>query len=120
MLHYVSLKVADLDRSASFYDSLLGPLGWRRQEEGANAVGWGLIRAVFFVERDESQRPGFGHVSFPAKSIPAVKAAFESGVKAGGEPVAEPGSSPELGNGNYAARLRDPDGYLVELVVAHD
>jgi len=120
MLHYVSLKVADIDRSASFYDSMLGPLGWRRQEEGAGAVGWGLTRAVFYIERDESQRPGFGEISFAAKSIPAVKASFESGLENGGEPVAEPGSAPHLGNGNYAARLRDPDGYVVELVVAHN
>ncbi|MGH2923059.1 MAG: VOC family protein [Solirubrobacterales bacterium] len=119
-LHYVSLNVSDLARSADFYDSMLGPLGWRRQEEGASAIGWGLIRAVFYVARTGSERPGFGEVSFPAKSIPAVKAAFESGVANGGEPVAEPGSAPALGNGNYAARLRDPDGYEVELVVAHD
>jgi catechol 2,3-dioxygenase-like lactoylglutathione lyase family enzyme len=120
MLHYVSLKVGSLERSGRFYDAMLNPLGWRRQEEGATAIGWGLVRSVFFVERDDSQRPGFGEVSFPAKSIPAVKAAYESALEAGGEHVAEPGSTPHLGNGNYAARLRDPDGYVVELVVAHD
>jgi catechol 2,3-dioxygenase-like lactoylglutathione lyase family enzyme len=120
MLHHVSLKVDSLERSARFYDSLLGPLGWRRQEEGASSIGWGLVRSVFYIERDESQRPGFGEVSFPAKSIPAVKAAYESALGSGGEHVAEPGSTPHLGNGNYSARLRDPDGYVVELVVAHD
>jgi len=120
MLHYVSLRVADLDRSASFYDAMLGPLGWRRQDESANAIGWGLLRGVFYAERNESQRPGFGQVSFPAKSIPAVRAAYESALENGGEHVAEPGSAPLLGSGNYSARLRDPDGYLVEICVAHD
>jgi catechol 2,3-dioxygenase-like lactoylglutathione lyase family enzyme len=119
-LHYVSLNVSDLARSAGFYDALLGPLGWRRQEEGASSIGWGLVRAVFYVELNPSQRPGFGQVSFAAKSIPAVRAAYESGLASGGETVAEPGSPPALGNGNYAARLRDPDGYEVELIVAHD
>ncbi|MDP9227770.1 MAG: VOC family protein [Actinomycetota bacterium] len=119
-IHYVSLKVSDLERSASFYDSVLSPLGWRRQEDGSKSISWGLTRSAFFVERDDSQRPGFGQVSFPARSIPAVKASFESGVANGGDPAAEPGSAPLHGPGNYAARMVDPDGYIVEFVVAHD
>ena len=120
-IHYVTIRVAEIERSASFYDSVLAPLGWRRQEDGANAVGWGLIKsAEFFIVRDDSQRPGFGVVSFPANSIPAVKASFESGSENGGEPLAGPGSAPAHGPGNYAARLRDPDGYEVEIVVSND
>ena len=38
----------------------------------------------------------------------------------GGTNEAEPGSSPLHGPGNYCARLIDPDGYQVELVVAPD
>jgi catechol 2,3-dioxygenase-like lactoylglutathione lyase family enzyme len=120
-IHYVTLRVSDLERSASFYDSVLAPLGWRRQEDGAGAIGWGLIKsAEFFIIADESQRPGFGIVSFPAKSIPAVKASAESGEANGGELVAAPGSAPAHGPGNYSARLRDPDGYEVEIVVSND
>lgn len=118
MLHYVTLKVADLERSARFYDSILAPMGWRRQEDGASTISWGLIKSELFITSDESQRPGFGVVSFPAKSIPAVKASYESGMENGGTSAAEPGSAPAFGNGTYAARLVDPDGYLVELVVA--
>jgi catechol 2,3-dioxygenase-like lactoylglutathione lyase family enzyme len=120
MLHYASLKVADLQRTAAFYDALLAPLGWRRQAASGEEIGWGINRPGFFAIADASQRPGFGIVSFPAKSIPAVKASFESGVENGGEPVAEPGSAPMFGVGNYACRLHDPDGYLVEICVAHD
>ncbi len=119
MLNYVSVKVSDLERSGRFYDAILAPLGWRRQEDGVSKISWGMIKAEFFVERDDSQRPGFGVVSFPAKSIPAVKASYESGMDNGGESAAEPGSPALHGNGNYCARLTDPDGYLVELLVAH-
>jgi catechol 2,3-dioxygenase-like lactoylglutathione lyase family enzyme len=120
-LYYASLKVSDIARSASFYDAVLAPLGWRRQEDGPTAIGWGLIRAAeFFITRDESQRPGFGLVSFPAKSIPAVKASYASGIENGGQPAAEPGSSPSHGSGSYAARVLDPDGYLVEIAVVND
>jgi len=119
-MHYVALKVADIERSASFYDSLLAPLGWRRHEEKEGVIGWGLIRSVFFVELDAVQRPGFGHISFPARSIPAVRASYESGMQNGGESQAEPGSAALCGNGNYSARLLDPDAYLIQIVVAPD
>ncbi len=118
MLHYVTFNVSDLERSGVFYDGVLGPLGWRRQEDGATTISWGLVKAVFFVTLSDSQRPGFGIVSFPAKSIPAVRASFESAVAKGGDPEAEPGSAPAFGGGNFAARVRDPDGYLVEIIVA--
>jgi catechol 2,3-dioxygenase-like lactoylglutathione lyase family enzyme len=120
MLHYAALKVSNLERSGAFYDAVLAPLGWRRQAASGAEIGWGINRPGFFIIGDDTQRPGFGVVSFPAKSIPAVKASFESGVEAGGEPVGEPGSPPSYGVGNYACRLHDPDGYLIEICVSHD
>ncbi len=120
MLHYVSVRVEDLERSAAFYDALLGPLGWRRQVDDSEAIGWGMVKPVFFITNRASSRPGYGQVSFPAKSIPAVRASFEAGTAHGGEAVDEPGSPPSFGAGNYSARLRDPDGYDVELAVAPD
>jgi catechol 2,3-dioxygenase-like lactoylglutathione lyase family enzyme len=119
VVHYVNLRISDLERSGSFYDAVLAPLGWRRQSEEPSSIAWGLIKDSFVVSREGDQRPGFGHVSLPAKSIPAVKAAFESGLANGGQAAAEPGSAPLFGNGNYAARLTDPDGYLIEICVAH-
>jgi predicted lactoylglutathione lyase len=118
MLHYVNLNVSDLERSGSFYDAILAPLGWRRQEQSDWTISWGMNKPALFVTLADTQQPGFGAVSFPAKSIPAVKASFESGLASGGEPVAEPGSPPANGGGTYAARLRDPDGYEVEVVSA--
>ena len=81
-----------------------------RQDAPANSVSWGFIKAEFFIEQgDDSPRPGYGLVSFPAKSIPAVKASYESGLANGGKSVAEPGSAPAFGPGNYCCRLTDPD-----------
>ena len=67
MLNYVSIKVADLERSATFYDAVLSPLGWRRQlEDGASmerlaqrVVAEGLsVRAVEeLVSLDEGVAP---------------------------------------------------------------
>jgi len=118
MIHYVTLNVSDLERSGSFYDSVLAPLGWRRQAENADAISWGMNKPAIVISRNGPSQPGFGCVSFPAKSIPAVKASFESGLANGGEAVAEPGTPPTHGSATYAARLRDPDGYEVEIVSA--
>lgn len=120
MLHYASLNVADLERSGAFYDSILAPLGWRRHEDSAEAISWGMIRSEFFIMQRNSQQPGYGLISFPAKSIPAVKASFESGLENGGRPESEPGSAASFGSGTYAARLYDPDGYLVEICVSNE
>jgi catechol 2,3-dioxygenase-like lactoylglutathione lyase family enzyme len=119
MLNYVSIKVTDLERSAAFYDALLRPLGWRRQYEGGGAIGWGLIRGSFYITSGDP-RPGYGQVSFPTKSIPAVKAAWEAGLEYGADSESQPGSAPAAGPGNYAARLQDPDGYTVEISVNND
>jgi catechol 2,3-dioxygenase-like lactoylglutathione lyase family enzyme len=118
MIHYVTLKVSDLERSGAFYDSILAPLGWRRQADRAGSISWGMNKPALFITQDEGRSPSFGCVSFPAKSIPAVKASYESGMASGGTSVAEPGSAPAYGSGNYAARLSDPDGYEVEIVSA--
>ena len=59
MLHYAAVNVSDLERSGSFYDSLLAPNGWRRQDAPANSVSWGLIKAEFFIQQgDDEPRPG--------------------------------------------------------------
>jgi len=116
LLNYVSIQVSDLERSATFYDSLLSPLGWRRQYEGGGAIGWGMVKGVFYIQQG-TPHPGFGQVSFPTKSIPAVKAAWESGMEHGADSEAQPGSPPTAGPGNYAARVTDPDGYSVEIAV---
>ena len=118
MLNYAAVKVSDLERSGAFYDSILAPLGWRRQEAPGNSVSWGLVKAEFFITLEQTA-PGYGLISFPAKSIPAVKASFEQGAANGGDPVAEPGAAPAFGPGKYACRLSDPDGYEVEVSVAH-
>jgi len=57
MLHYAAVKVSDLERSGAFYDSILAPLGWRRQEAPADSVSWGLIKAEFYIELSDVLKP---------------------------------------------------------------
>jgi catechol 2,3-dioxygenase-like lactoylglutathione lyase family enzyme len=120
VIHHAGVDVTDLERSARFYDALLGPLGWRRQVQEGGRVGWGIVRPVFFASLDGEARSGGSHICFTANAIPAVKASWEAGVEAGGTDDGAPGPRPGYGAGHYAAYLRDPDGHRVEIAVSSD
>lgn len=117
MLHHVLLEVSDLERSASFYDSLLAPLGWRRHYEEDETIGWGIAKPVFFVSAHHPPQAGFGLLSFSGLGIVAVKAAWEGGLRAGGKSAGKPGERRSQGSGSYSAFLQDPDGYEIEVTV---
>jgi catechol 2,3-dioxygenase-like lactoylglutathione lyase family enzyme len=120
MLHHVLLEVADLERSASFYDGLLAPLGWRRHFEEDETIGWGIAKPVFFISAHHDPQPGFGLISFSGLGIVAVKAAWEGGVAGGGTSVSDPGERRSYGSGSYSAFLKDPDGYEIEITIGSD
>jgi catechol 2,3-dioxygenase-like lactoylglutathione lyase family enzyme len=117
VIHHVSVEASDLERSGRFYDSLLGPLGWRRHVDSDELIGWGIVRPVFFASNRRPGPAGAGHVCFSANSIPAVKAAWEGGLRAGGTDDGAPGNHPEYGAAYYSAYLQDPDGNRVEVAV---
>ena len=70
--------------------------------------------------RSNPHGPSGGHVCFAASGIPAVKAAWEGGVGAGGTDDGAPGPRPEYGGSYYSAYLLDPDGHRVEIAVGTD
>jgi catechol 2,3-dioxygenase-like lactoylglutathione lyase family enzyme len=117
VIHHVSVEVSDLERSGEFYDGLLGPLGWRRQIENDEVIGWGIVKPIFFASARRSAVGGGGHVCFAASGSPAVRASWEGGIAAGGDDDGAPGPRPEYGPSYYSAYLRDPDGHRVEVAV---
>lgn len=115
MIHHVSVEVTDLERSGLFYDAVLGPLGWRRQIEEPDRLGWGIVRPLFYASTRRPRGSGGGHVCFAANGIAPVKAAWEAGLQAGGEDDGAPGPRPEYGASYYSAYLLDPDGHRIEV-----
>ena len=117
MIDHVGFEVADLARSARFYDALFAPLGGRRVFDGEAAIGYGVHEArLFIVARGRRPGPTFGHVAISAHGRPAVDAAYAAAIGAGGRGDGPPGVRHQYGPTYYAAYVLDPDGLRVEVV----
>jgi catechol 2,3-dioxygenase-like lactoylglutathione lyase family enzyme len=117
VIDHLGLEVADLERSARFYDALFFPLGIRRMFEAERAIAYGLDDARFWItERGRPPERAFGHVAFEASGKAAVDAAYAAGLEAGGRSDGAPGPRHQYGPRYYAAYLLDPDGLRVEVV----
>jgi catechol 2,3-dioxygenase-like lactoylglutathione lyase family enzyme len=128
MLHHVSFGVVDIERSASFYDAVLRPLGyvrvWEdiRPGEPDQAVGYGLAGGgdKFAIKQrppgSSVPRPGF-HLAFGAPSRDAVHAFHDAALVRGGRDNGAPGPRPDYGPNYYAAFVIDPDGHPIEAVL---
>jgi catechol 2,3-dioxygenase-like lactoylglutathione lyase family enzyme len=123
MIDHTGIGVADVNRSAAFYDAVLGALGYRRvtqlpPEDGADAVGYGLEYPIFWLDRFHPH--GIKqHTAFTAKSRAEVDAFYLAALQAGGRDNGPPGlRDTALGYppGYYAAFVLDPDGNNMEAV----
>jgi len=129
MLHHLSFGVADLKRSAAFYDAALAPLGYVRvwtHERSAGykeaAIGYSLPGTDDqFAIRSRAEgvvvpTDGF-HVAFRATSNDAVLAFHAAALAHGGVDNGGAGFHPEYGPDYFAAFVIDPDGYRIEAVL---
>ena len=123
MIDHTGIGVADVGRSAAFYDAALGALGLRRvmqlpEATGADAVGYGLEYPVFWIDRfhPHSTRQ---HTAFVGQSREAVDAFHKAALEAGGKDNGPPGlrdTTQGYPAGYYAAFVADPDGNNIEAV----
>ena len=123
MIDHTGIGVADVARSAAFYDAVLGALGLRRAVQlpphvGSDGVGYGVDHPVFWIDRFHPHGVK-QHTAFVAKSRTDVDAFHEAALKAGGTENGPPGlRDTKLGypRGYYAAFVLDPDGNNIEAV----
>jgi catechol 2,3-dioxygenase-like lactoylglutathione lyase family enzyme len=125
LLNHLSFAVADLARSAAFYDATLATLGYRRVCAADGFVGWGLVddQDAFAIKlRPEGVTiPGDGfHVAFSAPSRQAVQEFYRAALQHGGRDNGGAGLHPEYGANYFAAFVFDPDGYRIEAVISSD
>jgi len=121
VLHHLSVPVSNLQRSADFYDPVLGALGYVRAWSTAHEVGYGVDAAEdrFAIKFRGSSLsvpgPGF-HIAFAARTREAVAAFHRQALQHGGRDDGGPGLRPQYAPDYYAAFVIDPDGYRIEAV----
>ncbi|MDX2157519.1 MAG: VOC family protein [Hyphomicrobiaceae bacterium] len=118
MIDHVSLGVADLARSAAFYEAVLSPLGMTCLVRREGTVGFGKrYPEVWLNHRPAMQlvEASTGiHICLRARTEDAVRAFHVAALAAGGTDDGEPGPRQAAMTAYYAAFVRDPDGNRIE------
>jgi catechol 2,3-dioxygenase-like lactoylglutathione lyase family enzyme len=121
MIDHVSVAVADLERSALFYEKVLAPLGLSRlvAREGAT-VGFGKRYPEFWL----NARPGLSpqpettgiHICLRAPNADAVSAFHAAAISQGGRDAGAPGPRQAAFTTYFGAFILDFDGNKIEAV----
>jgi catechol 2,3-dioxygenase-like lactoylglutathione lyase family enzyme len=118
VIDHFGIICADFDTSKEFYDRVLGVLGYSRQLDVGQAVGYGTDgKPDFWLENGGGRQATEGiHFAFAANSPESVQSFFHAALALGVEPLHEPRLFPEYHPKYYGAFVRDPDGNNVEAV----
>src|SRR5450755_4711328 len=127
MIDHTGTGVADVGRSATFYDAALGALGMRRvmqmpDNAVTDGVGYGFDYPVFWIDRYHPHSVK-QHTAFAAKTRAEVDAFHAAALKAGGTNNGPPGprdTATGYPPGYYAAFVLDPDGNNIEAVLREE
>ena len=116
MIDHVALYVEDLDKSRTFYEAALAPLGYgvAFELEGMVAFGPGGRPEIALRVGEEPNRTA--HVALAADDHETVDAFHAAAIAAGGTDNGAPGMREHYHPTYYAAFVRDPDGNNVEVV----
>lgn len=108
LIDHVHLRTRDLDGCKRFYGAILDVLGIPYQADDNHFQADEL-----WIDRgDQRSRV---HLAFQARDRPAVDAAYQAALAAGGRDNGAPGER-SYHPGYYAAFLLDPDGNNIEAV----
>lgn len=111
LFDHIHLRVADLDRSERFYQTVLRALDPTILVERGD--GWLQAAGELYLSADGVPQPI--HIAFQAEDEAAVRRFWEAGLAAGGTDNGAPGER-SYHPGYYAAYVLDPDGNNVEAV----
>jgi len=118
MFDHVSIGVADIARSKTFYDAALKPLGFTLLSDGESSLGYGEKGVQLWLGATKkpvkADMDSGLHFCFLAKDRAAVDAFHAAALRAGGKDNGKPGVRTDYGPTYYAAFAIDPDGYRLE------
>ena len=122
MIGYVVLGTNDLDRAASFYDTLLAEMGVTRMMElGDRGYAWGTAMdkpMLCIMKPYDGQAATVGNgvmVGIEADSRDQVDLIYKKALELGGTDEGPPGLRAEGGDGFYVAYFRDLDGNKLDV-----
>lgn len=123
VISHITFGTNDKERSAKFYDAVLGAMGFSRLPKPAEkplAYEKNGQMPTIYIYIPEDGRPatwGNGtHVALIADTKEQVHAFHESALKWGGMSEGAPGPRSSYGPNYYAAYIRDPDGNKLQAV----
>ncbi len=117
MIDHLGINCADFEKAKTFYDKVLGVLGYTRQMEFGVAIGYGKGgKPDFWITNADLGPNREIHVAFQAADVDAVKAFYDAAIELGVESLHEPRLWPEYHPHYFGAFVRDPDGNNVEAV----
>ena len=119
MIDHLGIQVADVDRAAAFYDTVLATIGGKRILEPApGVIGYGTQLPNFWISTEEAHGDvrQEAHIAFQAPSREAVDAFCDAATGLGYELLHAPREWPEYHPGYYGGFVRDPEGNNVEAV----
>jgi len=121
LIDHISIAVRDLEKSARFYEAVLGRIGYAKLEVRPTTVGFGKRYPEFWLNHRPDMYtagPESGvHVCLRAPTPAAVEAFHAAALAEGGVSDGAPGLRTHFGEGYFAAFIRDLDGNRVEAVV---
>ena len=130
MVHHVDLTVFDPERSLSFYEAVLGFMGYQRPSAHPRGYEFDLVSpngdfcSIGIVKSQGEGRsrthdrysPGLHHLAWTAESREDVDRLHDLLRQIGATVLDAPAEYPQYGAGYYAVFFADPDGLKLELV----
>jgi len=120
VIDHVSVAVADLARSAAFYEAVLAPLGLAKLVTRERTVGFGKSYPEFWINLREGLSPQPNatgiHICLRTRSENAVRAFHAAALAQGGADAGSPGPRQAAMTTYFGAFIFDPDGNKIEAV----
>lgn len=114
MFTHLMVGTNDPARAKTFYDGVLGALGYAPGFDAGSRIFYRGEQGAFGVglpaDGQPAQHANGGTVGFAAKDKDAVDAFHAAGLAHGGSDEGAPGLRPNAPGKAYGAYLRDPDG----------
>jgi catechol 2,3-dioxygenase-like lactoylglutathione lyase family enzyme len=117
VIDHFGINCGDFDKAKQFYDRVLGVLGYTRQMDFGEAIGYGKDGHAAFWIADGDVGPNREiHVAFQAADADAVTSFYDTAIALDAESLHAPRLWPEYHPGYFGAFVRDPDGNNIEAV----